>query len=92
MGDTVIFKFMSQFNNYEANLFVAEGYEFSYPVFYQPTFSVLEDGWTAFNLETEFAKLIQKKEWRISTANKEFKVLTDIRCVSKLSDLPFQGE
>jgi myotubularin-related protein 9 len=47
-----------------------------YPFFYRPMYTIMEDGWTAFQLETEFAKLVGGKsdEWRISTVNKDFEV------------------
>lgn len=47
-----------------------------YPFFYQPVYSVLEDGWTAFRPEIEFSKLVmlQPEDWRISYVNKDFSV------------------
>ncbi|KAL7637351.1 UNVERIFIED_CONTAM: hypothetical protein RMT77_012077 [Armadillidium vulgare] len=45
-----------------------------YPFFYQPMFTILEDGWSAFNPITEFAPILKGDEWRISYVNKEYKV------------------
>src|SRR5699024_4248144 len=46
-----------------------------YPHFYNPEFSFVEDGWTAFQLENEFATLTNfSDEWRLSSVNKNFKV------------------
>jgi len=46
-----------------------------YPFFYQPVYTVLEDGWTAFRPETEFSKLVmQQDDWRISYVNKDYSV------------------
>ena len=45
-----------------------------YPFFYRPMYTILEDGWTAFRPETEFSKLLQSDEWRISHVNSDFTV------------------
>lgn len=47
-----------------------------YPFFYQPAYSMLEDGWTSFRPEVEFSKLVlqQPDDWRISYVNKDFSV------------------
>ena len=38
-------------------------------------YPVLEDGWTIFQPENEFSRLVQRgDEWRISYVNKDFKV------------------
>ncbi|CAG0912921.1 unnamed protein product [Notodromas monacha] len=49
---------------------------FMYPFFYRPMYSILEDGWGAFPLETEYAKLVGSRsdDWRISHVNKDFEV------------------
>lgn len=50
-----------------------------YPHFYNPEFNLVEDGWTAFQIESEFANLTNfSDEWRISTVNKNFDVSTAI--------------
>lgn len=48
--------------------------ELSYPFFYRPMYNILEDGYTLFRPETEFAKLLAADEWRISHINKTFSV------------------
>uniref|UniRef100_T1JCY3 Myotubularin phosphatase domain-containing protein n=1 Tax=Strigamia maritima TaxID=126957 RepID=T1JCY3_STRMM len=46
-----------------------------YPLFFRPTFEIMEDGWTAFLPETEFSKILRTTdEWRISHVNKDFSV------------------
>lgn len=46
-----------------------------YPYFYNPEFSLVEDGWSAFQVESEFNKLIHfGDDWRISSVNKNFEV------------------
>lgn len=46
-----------------------------YPFFYRAMFDILEDGWIAFPMEAEFAKLVKHRdEWRISYVNKDFSV------------------
>lgn len=46
-----------------------------YPFFYRPMFEILEDGWTAFLLESEFSKItFRTEEWRISHVNKDYSV------------------
>lgn len=48
----------------------------SYPFFYQPHFEILEDGWQAFKLESEWGSKYKdcSDEWRISYANREYKL------------------
>ncbi|XP_052764225.1 myotubularin-related protein 9-like [Mya arenaria] len=48
----------------------------AYPFFYRPTFDILEDGWHAFHQESEKNryKSLLKEDWRISTANKEYRL------------------
>lgn len=45
-----------------------------YPFFYRPMYSILEDGYTMFGPELEFAKLLATDEWRLSTVNQAFAV------------------
>ncbi|XP_022910988.1 myotubularin-related protein 9 [Onthophagus taurus] len=45
-----------------------------YPFFYRPMYNILEDGYTLFKPEIEFAKLLASDEWRISHVNKNFSV------------------
>lgn len=45
-----------------------------YPFFYRPMYSILEDGYTMFRAESEFAKLLSTDEWRLSVANQHFDV------------------
>lgn len=37
-------------------------------------YTILEDGYTLFTPETEFAKILASEEWRISTVNKDYSV------------------
>ncbi|KAI4465865.1 myotubularin-related [Holotrichia oblita] len=53
-----------------------------YPFFYRPNYNILEDGYTLFKPETEFAKLLTSDEWRLSHVNKNYSV-----CVSYPSTL-----
>ncbi len=48
----------------------------SFPFFYRADFKVLEDGWSSFAAEDEFAKILRSTdpEWRISNVNKDFSV------------------
>lgn len=48
----------------------------SYPFIYKPDFKILEDGWSTFQVEIEYSKLIHAfdSEWRISYVNKDFMV------------------
>lgn len=45
-----------------------------YPFFYSPIFNILEDGYTLFKPEIEYAKLIASDEWRISNVNNHYAV------------------
>lgn len=45
-----------------------------YPFFYRPMYNILEDGYTLFKPETEFAKLLASDEWRISTVNEDYSI------------------
>lgn len=45
-----------------------------YPFFYRPMYTILEDGYTLFKPEIEFAKLLAGDEWRITDINKDFSV------------------
>jgi hypothetical protein len=48
----------------------------SYAFYYNPGFKAIEDGWTSFQPEEEFSKLIHcaDSEWRISYVNIEYEV------------------
>lgn len=45
-----------------------------YPFFYRPMYSILEDGYTMFRSELEFAKLLSTDDWRLSTINRDYSV------------------
>lgn len=45
-----------------------------YPFFYRPMYNILEDGHTLYKPETEFSKLLQCDEWRLSHINSDFSV------------------
>ncbi|KAM3726949.1 Myotubularin-related protein [Dirofilaria immitis] len=53
-----------------------EGIQHDYPFYYRCPFTVLDNGWTAFDAEQEYAKLMIrcKDGWRISAVNKGFRV------------------
>lgn len=48
--------------------------ELLYPFFYRPMYSILEDGYTLFQPEVEYAKLIASEEWRVTNVNKNYAV------------------
>lgn len=48
--------------------------EVLYPFFYRPMYTILEDGYTLFKPETEFAKILASDEWRITNVNKDYSV------------------
>lgn len=46
-----------------------------YPFFHRAMFDIVEDGWEAFQIETEFAGIVRySDDWRISYVNQEFTV------------------
>ncbi|KAF6031747.1 MTMR9 [Bugula neritina] len=46
----------------------------SYPFYYTNQFPILEDGWLAFTLHSEFAKYTNKADFRITDINRNFQV------------------
>ncbi|CAD5120271.1 DgyrCDS8840 [Dimorphilus gyrociliatus] len=57
------------------NLSNVESTEFLYPFFYRPNSDIKENGWEAFKVETEFARIKYKTDqFRLSYVNKEFDV------------------
>lgn len=48
--------------------------KYLYPYFYRPMYTILEDGYTMFRNELEFAKLLATDEWRLTHVNKDFSV------------------
>lgn len=48
--------------------------ELLYPFFYRPMYTILEDGYTLFEPEIEFAKLISSEEWRVTNVNKNYAI------------------
>ncbi|XP_026481197.1 myotubularin-related protein 9-like [Ctenocephalides felis] len=46
----------------------------SYPFFYRPMYNILEDGYTLFRPETEYAKVLSSDDWRLSFVNKDFSI------------------
>ncbi|EFO20414.2 hypothetical protein LOAG_08075 [Loa loa] len=53
-----------------------KGIQHDYPFYYRCPFTVLDNGWTAFDAEQEYAKLMMrcKDGWRVSAVNKGFRV------------------
>uniref|UniRef100_A0A914R681 Myotubularin phosphatase domain-containing protein n=1 Tax=Parascaris equorum TaxID=6256 RepID=A0A914R681_PAREQ len=53
------------------------GIQHEYPFYYRCPFTVLDNGWTAFDTEQEFARLMVrcKEGWRISAVNKGFRMV-----------------
>lgn len=48
-----------------------------FPFYYPCNFDIVEDGWDAFQIAKEFSKIkLVSDAWRISYANKNFKVFT----------------
>lgn len=46
-----------------------------HPFFYNPSFVIMEDGWSAFTTEQDFARIkLVSDDWRISTVNQDFSV------------------
>lgn len=45
-----------------------------YAYFYRPMYNILEDGYTMFRCESEFAKLLATDEWRVTHINKDYSV------------------
>lgn len=45
-----------------------------YAYFYRPMYNILEDGYTMFRCESEFAKLLVTDEWRVTNVNKDYSV------------------
>ena len=54
--------------------FLSDDLRLKYAFFYRSMYQVLEDGWTAFTVDSEFNKLIKGDEWRISNVNADFLV------------------
>lgn len=57
-----------------------------YPFFFNANFDILEDGWLAFTLDTEYAKYRNSADFRLTDINKDFKVrafdlLHYIKCI-----------
>lgn len=48
--------------------------QYLYPYFYRPMYTILEDGYTMFRNELEYAKLLATDEWRITHVNADFSV------------------
>lgn len=48
--------------------------QYLYPYFYRPMYTILEDGYTMFRSELEFAKLLATDEWRLSSVNKDYTI------------------
>ncbi|MFH4977553.1 hypothetical protein AB6A40_004262 [Gnathostoma spinigerum] len=50
------------------------GIQHDYPFYYRCPFTVLDNGWTAFDTEQDFARLVVRccDGWRISSVNKSF--------------------
>lgn len=45
-----------------------------YPFFYIPMYNLMQDGYTEYTMETEFAKLLATEEWRLTTVNHDYKL------------------
>uniref|UniRef100_U5EXU6 Putative phosphatidylinositol 3-phosphate 3-phosphatase myotubularin mtm1 n=1 Tax=Corethrella appendiculata TaxID=1370023 RepID=U5EXU6_9DIPT len=45
-----------------------------YPFFYIPMYNILEDGYTIYQPEIEYSKLLASDEWRVSHVNKDYSV------------------
>ncbi|CAJ0922861.1 unnamed protein product, partial [Mesorhabditis belari] len=52
------------------------GFSLDYPFFYRCPFTILDDGWRAFDVESEFARVSMNapEMFRVSEVNKDFKV------------------
>ncbi|XP_046668990.1 LOW QUALITY PROTEIN: myotubularin-related protein 9 [Homalodisca vitripennis] len=68
---------LEAFNNVATSIETLSSFEDQtkfYPFFFRPNYPILEDGWTAFQPELEFSKLLQGDDWRITYVNSDFKV------------------
>ena len=64
--------------------------KFLFPFCFPRDFEVIQDGWTAFSVESEFSRLQAiSDEWRISDVNKNFAVGTDNRSRRTQPPRPF---
>lgn len=49
--------------------------QYQYPFFYCPNYTILEDGYSIYDTETEYTKLLTSSDdWRISNVNRDFSV------------------
>ena len=56
-------------------LYFSDNVTLAYPFFYRPMFEIIEDGWQAFQAESEFSRVSHVSgEWRLSNVNKNFEV------------------
>lgn len=66
-------EFQNVFTSLE-NLSNLRDLTYFYPFFYRPMYNILEDGYTLFKPEVEFAKLLSGDDWRLSNVNKDYSV------------------
>jgi len=52
----------------------------SYPFFHPPRFEILEDGWHAYSVESEFNRILSRSaaDWRVSHVNNNFEVAASL--------------
>lgn len=49
--------------------------QYQYPLFYCPNYTILEDGYSIFDTESEFTKLLSScDDWRITNINRDFSI------------------
>ena len=54
---------------------ISDNVPLAYPFFYRPMFEIIEDGWQAFQAESEFSRVSHvSSEWRLSSVNRNFEV------------------
>lgn len=51
-----------------------EGISKYYPFFYRPMYNIFENGYTMYRPETEYSKLLNGDDWRLSNLNSDFTV------------------
>lgn len=48
--------------------------QYLYPYFYRPMYTILEDGYQMFRIESEYAKLLASGEWRLTKINETYSI------------------
>lgn len=65
---------MTKYSKLDTSIHLAD-VSLLYPFFFNANFTILEDGWLAFSLETEYAKYRTHPDFRLTNINRDFKVI-----------------